>query len=177
VATRKSRSKESHDQLVLVPKHWPDPKEGPWVVTLEFAVVDEQVTCVGMSVRGKDRLGRFMQATNRRLPIADMIDQIRRDPPQELVELVLPGRPFYKMGDLAEHGLDLLASKEPNAHKYDDAFFQWVAATYLAAPSKPTTHVAQKFNVPVTTAANWVRRARIAGHLPPAPTGSEYSQD
>lgn len=52
--------------------------------------------------------------------------------------------------------------------------YEQVAEVYdeaLDAGDPPTQSVAEAFDVPYTTAARWVRRARDLGHLPPPQPG------
>lgn len=52
--------------------------------------------------------------------------------------------------------------------------YQQVAEVYDEAIDEgdpPTQAVAEAFDVPYTTAARWVRRARVLGLLPPAQPG------
>ena len=59
--------------------------------------------------------------------------------------------------------------KKPASRGYSDAFYEQVAAAYMAAPKKQVAAIAAEADVPPTTAARWVKQARKKGKLPAAP--------
>lgn len=66
------------------------------------------------------------------------------------------------------------ASKQTIEDARKDFFYQRVAEVYQAAMSgagKPVEAVAEAFEAPRTTAANWIKEARARGHLPPTTKG------
>ncbi len=163
------------DPKVVVAQRWPDPEEGPWKADLTFAVRNGRVQCVGVELGHVRAEQALTQDVVRRMPLARLIEHVRKDPPQALTRLVLPG-PFYRLSDMAEHNLGLLAPPEIPA-QLDEGFFRRVAAVYQRSPSKPTTAVAEHFGVSQTRAANWVRRARMKGLIPSAKSSSQHSEE
>lgn len=157
----------TEEGTVTVVRRWAHPERGPWLVHLQFAVVGERIQCVGVAMLSSQRpRAALTQDTLRRLPLARLLDEVRRDPPVELTRLVAQ-EASVRVGDMAKHRLGFLVGHESRTGPYDDEFFGEVAAVYRAAPTKPTTAVAEHFKVPVSTAANWVRRARAGNHLAP----------
>ncbi len=164
-----------NSQSVVVPLLWPDAKAGPWRVELTFGLLDARIQCTGVQVSHQTADRAISQDLLRRVPLAKLIEEVRKDPPQKLTRLVLPG-PFYKVGEMAQHNLGLLAPPEIPA-RLNDQFLERVAAIYRRSPSKPTTAVAEHFGVSQTRAANWVRRARMKGLIPSAKSSSQHSEE
>ncbi len=142
---------------------------------MTFAVRNERVQCVGVELTHVRAEQAVTQDVVRRMPLAKLIEEVRKDPPRELTRLVLPG-PFHLLGDMAQHNLGPLAAPEIPA-QLDQEFFRRVAAVYRRSPSKPTTAVAEHFGVPQSRAANWVRRARSKGLLSPARPNRDNSEE
>ncbi len=166
---------QSSNESVSVIRSWPDPDAGPWLVELTFGVLDGRVQCTGLQLFHRSAAQAVTQDLVRRLPLARLIEEVRKDPPRDLTSLVLPG-PFYVVGEMATHNLGLLSPPEIPA-RLDEEFLGRVAGIYRRSPSKPTTAVAERFGVSQTRAANWVRRARSKGLLPPARHGREQNQE
>jgi hypothetical protein len=150
---------------------WTDERGGSYALTVVFAAVEGRVQAVAFSVETAGALRGLTQDAVRHIPLARLLSQITRDPPHELIDLVLRPRRVraYTVSELARVGLDPFRSGRARPRRYDVAFFERVADVYRSSPVKPTHAVAAEFDVPATTAASWVRRARIRGHLEPSP--------
>jgi hypothetical protein len=85
--------------------------------------------------------------------------------------LKLPAMPA---GELTPAASPTASARDDHRATDRDSFYIDVARTYHAGAAntgKPVEAVAQQYGVARTTAVNWVREARVRGHLPPAQRG------
>lgn len=139
-------------QLPATTRHrWPEP-DGPWLVTLAWAVVDGRPECVGLDVRQADGAGHLVLTTSilmRQLPIAEWIAADRAE--------MMP-RPASTAG-LRQSTVDRLTE---------------AAEVYRAAVQDrrpPVKAVEAHFGLSKGGASNLITRARQVGLLPPTSPG------
>jgi hypothetical protein len=110
------------------------------------------VQCAALTVESLDPRHRVTAATMRAIPLARLLADALEAAERSGAALGIPRR-------RPRHGPQHL---DAVARCYIDAW---------RADERPTTAVAQRWNVNVTTAKRWVHRARIAGLLPPTIPG------
>jgi hypothetical protein len=88
-----------------------------------------------------------------------------------------PGIDFEDRADLEERLLDLVfddAAENDVIEIRREHFYKTVAGIYRSASrgrGNPVSAVAKAYDAPRTSAANWVREARVRGYLPPTTKG------
>lgn len=131
-----------------------------------------------------EHLDEMYDENDRLIPNVTDLDQprypYRIDPPLDLMfEHRAPGVGFedkLAWGEMLQaiyNERGTLAG-EVTAEAKRDFFYRTVARIYTAASEltgKPVEAVAQAFEAPKTSAANWVREARVRGHLPATQQG------
>lgn len=163
------------------PVRWPDAKRGPWIVTPWFDVTEGVVRCVGVDVRSFDgepgnpddppRVPRGGQVSDltatelRSLPLAKLAAAAAAKMP-DLYRQALAGEipdGEYDAARLKEN----LAAYEQSSRRYGAKHLGEVAKVYRAAlPSgRPTSAVAEHFNISRSAAAKQVARCREVGLL------------
>jgi hypothetical protein len=165
------------DHLPPTSRLWPDPDQGPWLLTFHWQVIGGRAECVGLDIASslpeqtiKERFADFATLpdigeplktiTLRELRLSELIheERVRAD---HLAVRVLGDQ---QTGRLYNPPKEMRAA---TARK-----LQLVAETYEqargdGAPS-PNKVVADRLRVSIGAAANLVARAREAGLLPPA---------
>src|SRR6266851_2597920 len=152
------------------PINWPDPKRGPWKLTLSFRLDDEGLRCTGIELARRDPAARTVQSVTHRvlreIPVAALTQVYGRHLVEEFRRMGLV-HDEPALGALAEE-VAVAAPGPPRASRA--RFYERVAAVYRKALDDglpPTRAVQEAFGPGVSraTAATWVRRARVAGHL------------
>ena len=147
-----------------------------------------QPTCLGLQV--VSGTGSLTGSVLRELPIGAMVREavVFASFPYTRDRAEGMGRGFELDGETAFHLADIDAVLESRRATrvrvkarprergipVDDAFLQQVARVYmdaLGSGNQPTKCIKEKYTVGRATASRWVRRARDAGHLPPASPG------
>jgi len=153
---------------------WTDNEGAVWRIVLRFALVDGVVRCTGVNIFAMDDGRRLSWTSMRSAPVPSRIRNLLRDAPRSLYTLAGLG-PFNSVGTAGRKGLGLLAPDPDETPKnrrrgrpsLGRAHYEQVALVYRSAPVHPTTSVAEHFGVPVSRAANWVKKARELGLLQP----------
>lgn len=167
---------------------WPT-KEGPYLVTLHFDIIDGRPQCIGVEMWGKTTadgsVDRFaeegLEAVEtpvtaealRKVPLGRLIGEARRRQTQ------LAGRLKRLGGDTESDGTQAEAVWAPRVSGrrpiYDDAHWREVARIYSEAwqaGDDPTSAVARHYYVAKSTAAKWVAKARNQlGYIPKTDKG------
>ena len=135
---------------------WPDPRNGPWEVAVQWAMVNERWECVGLEVRpqpGSDPQRLTAALLKEQLALGRLLSEVRGElAPEDRAR----HRPRRGQVLPADH-LDQVASVYRRAWSTGDP-----------APNKA---VAQYFTVDRSTASKYVLKARRAGLLPPTKPG------
>src|SRR5680860_316800 len=168
---------------------WPDRQRGPWRVTLQFAVLDGAIECVGLDLTPAGDPERLSSETLRKVAVASLMQEAHRELAEVLADELVDAEaalaadvlPDSVADDYGVEARDELRLRPAAAHKpkgrtpYDDSHYREVAQMYLRAYSSgagnPTQQVAEQWPTSRASAARWVARARQLGHLPPAVRG------
>lgn len=155
-------------------------KRGAWKVVFHIASVDGRKECVGIDVRSFDsdeevedprplletRVENVSGPVLRRIPVADLLDQVREDL-----------RSSLKSAGIEPDEIRILPSEEAGGRvgrprTYSVKHYEAVAHVYLVswkAGFPPTKAIQQHFDVSFSKAARWVREARKLGLIGPSP--------
>jgi hypothetical protein len=173
---------------------WPDPRKGPWLLTVTWGSVNGRVEVVGLEMRSakrsgrpgeedplEQRLGEWLPPTSRfddnptgREPVPVSAEAWRSVPVGRIVD-ELRAHAVRDREDLEPfYGAEALrAWRRPRSRTA--ATLEDVAAIYRqawqAGDRKPTTAVAERLKIAHSTAAKRVQRAREAGLLPATTKG------
>lgn len=141
-------------------RRWPDPDEGPWLLTLRWVRRNGRPVPVGMSLDPASPEAAeqvvLMTSTLRDLRIAEVVLEDR-----EQLKFIPAAKP--------EPELRIEGMRASTVRR-----LKRVAEVYLDAwnaGEPPTQAVAHRMNMTHPAAANLVRRAREAGLLPPTSAG------
>ena len=176
---------------------WPDPRTGPWMLTVHTAAVNGRMECVGLSVmsyadsgdvpmggvpgsdaivNGEDTVNRVepvRTSTLRSIPLGDLMSKIT----QEAIDKGPARIARVPWSDREEERLE--SAKASTAGRggrkgHGPEHYAEVARVYSAAWAQggyPTKAVAEKWTVAKPTAAKWVSRARTLGLREPTSKG------
>lgn len=132
---------------------WPDPKQGPWLLTMSFALSNAGVECFSLTVEPADPDKRHQMVVTTRLLRDIPLRKFAREYAEETAQRFGPD--------------DLLGwTAERAARTKRDltiAHYQRVAAIHRAATARgdpPTRAVAEELGISSSLAATWVKRAR-----------------
>lgn len=141
---------------------WPDPDEGPWLLTMSYTLSDAGVECHRMTIEPVDSSSAQSLSVSRRVLAEIPLSRFARKYAEETAERFGPG--------------DLLgwtaARAAKTKHDLTLAHYDQVAAIYRAAAAAgehPTKAVAEAFGISRSLAATWVKRARGHNRLEDAP--------
>ncbi|MET0417290.1 MAG: hypothetical protein ABW022_14860 [Actinoplanes sp.] len=141
-------------------RRWPDPDEGPWLLTLRWARRNGRPVPVGMSLEPATSEAAesvvLMTSTLRDLRIAEVVIEDR-----EQLKYIPASKP--------EPELQIAGMRQSTVRRLKRTAEIYMAAWSAGEP--PTQTVAQRMNITHPAAANLVRRAREAGLLPPTSAG------
>jgi len=112
-------------------------------------------------------LGRIEAAANAQLAVVD--DRIERAPPRRRRAV---GRPLAG----GELGWEVPTAPPvlPSGRGRPNAFYREIATRYRTfshTSRRPAHDIAERYDVPVTTAHRWIKEARRRGYLPPGRPG------
>lgn len=155
---------------------WPDRRRGPWLVRIEWGVVDGRIECVGLHLQQvpDTPLKAFNTSVLRSIPLGSLVEEARGRHIRSLRKLQALPAPRELRRRAAEQLESFQAGKKGKGGprlQYGAEHLAQVAEVYLKSANKPTTAVAQHFKVPYSTAAKWVARARRIGVLAPTTKG------
>jgi hypothetical protein len=161
-----------------------------WTVTYHWAITDDQVTCVGIDLRGFEEedprhararkpvpvaggagFRRVPASLPRQIPLAKLMEQAAK--------AAVAGRKIQSAGSTSRtakmrRDVTLFERRRKAGRRplYDDDHFRAVADAYRESrTTHPTEDVAGRFHVTRSAAAKWVARARDKGYHPPAKRG------
>lgn len=164
--------------------HYPDPKNGPWIVLLWFVTIDGRLEPTGFVIQHREEwpseklTAAFMQKINfgtleseGRQQIFERILSLTE--PEHAEELRAEGFTAEFVSQVQETFKRRLVSasipRRPKDLTDDDV--REIARVYrnafLVEGKPPTKAVAEHFDVTRNVAAKYVQRARKEGHLPP----------
>ena len=158
---------------------WPNGRKGPWCVVFSWAPLNARLECVGVEIRsyrGEQAHQTELQENADPVPLSASL--IRSVPLAGLIEEERPKAVAQSqvMASLAKGSrfatARVASPKKPvrggRRRLYGRDHFAAVAKVYADAwqtKSGPTTAVARRWTVSVSTAAKWVARARQMGLL------------
>lgn len=142
-------------------RNWPDPKKGPWLLTMSFALSDVGVECFSLAMEPVDPGKRQGMIVTTRLLREIPIRRFAREYAEETAER-------FGSDDLLGWAAERAARTKRDL---TIAHYRRVAAIYSAATARgdpPTRAVAEELGIKPQLAATWVKRARQHGVLAPA---------
>ena len=155
---------------------WPDPDQGPWLVSARFQTIDGRMECIDIQLRAYRPTEMSLPLPEHGLATAFIDAKLWRSVPVASITHAMKDRSRIRLAHLLEQqSEDPTVSAEAVAlgREILDALegHTEVARVYLAATGAPTRAVASHFSITQSAAANRVLRARKAGAIPPTTKG------
>jgi hypothetical protein len=171
-----------------------EPPLGACVLVRVAAVADGRLVLTGLRVDGEPTaqvlrsipVGRIEAAANAQLTVVDdavvpVAVSYRRPPAaheprasDEGWDTISPALARARPAGTRLLVLDLMRPPDGTRRRHPEAFYQQVAAAYLALAQtspRPAAELAEANGVPTSTAHRWIKEARHRGFLPPGRPG------
>ncbi len=153
---------------------WPDP-DGPWLVGLKWALIDNRVQCVHFEMFSIDKDLPVTGTVLRTVPLSTVIETALKQKTAMLEAIAASARLPDKVKDRARKRLKQIHKPRKGGRRaLPLEHWEDVASAYTTAHlerKSPTKAVAEGFNISYSAAAKKVAKCRQLGLLPPTTRG------